>query len=119
MTRTVRDHLEDLQRELTLVLQFTQEGEMAFLRDERTQYAVMMAYARIGEIAKQLPDDLLTAQPQIEWRELKGFRDVLIHRYFDINPARVWEAVEKLPALHSAVTALLAALPPAESDDTP
>ncbi len=55
MNKTTRDHLEDLQHEARLVAQFTREGKEAFLRDERTQYAVMMAYVRIGEIAKQIP----------------------------------------------------------------
>jgi len=119
MKKTIRDHLEDLRHEITLVAQFIEEGREAFLQDERTQYAVMMAYARIGEIAKQIPDETLLAQPYIEWREIKGFRDVLIHRYFDINVVRVWEAVEKLPTLEAAVDALIAALHDDESDDTP
>lgn len=116
MKRSNRDSLEDLQREMALIVQFTREGKDAFLQDERTQYAVMMAYAHIGEIAKQIPDELFSTQPQVEWRELKGFRDILIHRYFDINVERVWAAVEKLSELQQAVDTLLADLPPEESD---
>ncbi|MCB9437339.1 MAG: DUF86 domain-containing protein [Anaerolineales bacterium] len=120
MKKTSRDHLEDIQHELTLVMQFIQEGKNAFLQDARTQYAVMMAYARIGEIVKQIPDEVLARQAQMEWREIKGFRDVLIHRYFDVNMLRVWEAVEKLPVLQMAVETLLDTLPTDdESDDTP
>ena len=114
--RTPRDYLEDLQHEAELVARFTAEGKTAFLGDERIQYAVMMAYARIGEIVKRIPDDLLKTQAQIEWREIKGFRDVLLHRYFAINAERVWEAVEKLPELQKAIEALLQTLP--DEDDT-
>lgn len=71
----------------------------------------MMAYARIGEIAKHIPVDVLETQPQIEWKRLKGFRDILLHRYFEINIGRVWEAGENLPALRAAVETLLASLP--------
>lgn len=67
----------------------------------------MMAYARIGEIVKQIPVEVLTKQPQIAWRDIKGFRDVLIHRYFDVNIERVWEAVEDLPNLRAAVELFL------------
>ena len=116
MKRSNRDSLEDLRHEVALIIHFTREGKDAFLQDERTQYAVMMAYARIGEIAKQIPDDIFSTQPQVEWRELKGFRDVLIHRYFDINLERVWAAVEKLSDLQRAIDALLANLPVEESD---
>lgn len=74
---SARDYLQDLLTEIRLLESFTTEGEQAFYADERTQYAVMMAYARIGEIAKRLPESLLATQPEAEWREIKGFRDVL------------------------------------------
>lgn len=112
--RDVHQYLHDLQAEIAAVERFSTEGKIAFLSDERTQYAVMMAYARIGEIIKRIPDSLLMTQPQVAWKEIKGFRDVLMHRYFDVKIVRVWEAVERLPALRSAVEALLAELPPDE-----
>lgn len=109
--RSLRDYLEDLQAEVDAVVRFTQDGKEAFMDDERNQYAVMMAYARIGEIVKRIPDEVLETQPQIEWRDIKGFRDVLLHRYFDINVVRVWQAVEKLPELQTAVQTLLDQFP--------
>jgi uncharacterized protein with HEPN domain len=72
----------------------------------------MMAYARIGEIAKRIPASILAAQPQIPWADVKGFRDILLHRYGEINIERVWTAVEQLPTLRAAVEAMLDALPP-------
>jgi uncharacterized protein with HEPN domain len=113
----LRDYLEDLMVEINAVAQFTAEGEEAFYADERTQYAVMMAYARIGEIAKQIPNDVLARQSQVEWADVKGFRDVLLHRYFDVKLARVWEAVEKLPALRAAVAALIESLPSEDHEE--
>lgn len=76
-----------------------------------------MRVSRIGEIVKRIPDEILFTQSHIEWREIKGFRDVLLHRYFDVNIERVWEAVEKLSSLKNAVNALLADIP--EDDDQP
>lgn len=77
----------------------------------------MMAYARIGEITKQIPNEVLATQPQVEWADIKGFRDVLLHRYFDIKLVRVWEAVEKLPALRTAAEALLERMSADEESD--
>lgn len=110
--RATRDYLDDLKREVEAVARFTVEGRTAFLQDERSQYAVMMAYARIGEILKRIPDDLLSTQPHVEWKDIKGFRDVLLHRYFEINIERVWQAVEKLAVLQAAIEAMLVSLPP-------
>ncbi|MCC6612618.1 MAG: DUF86 domain-containing protein [Anaerolineae bacterium] len=98
--------------EFAAVERFTANGKAAFLADDRDQYAVMLAYARIGEIVKRIPNEMLATQPQIEWNNIKGFRDVLLHRYFDVSMERVWEAVEKLPDLRAAVETLLASLPP-------
>lgn len=96
--RYLHERLEDLSLEVDKMERFTVAGKEAFFGDDGIQYSVMMAYARIGEIAKNIPNDLLATQPHVEWTQIKGFRDVLIHRYFEINIARVWEAVEKLPA---------------------
>ncbi len=115
--RSLRIIFDDFMREIDLVERFTIKGKMLFMTDERDQYAVMMAYARIGEIAKQIPNDLLDTQPQIAWREIKGFRDVLLHRYFEINIERVWEAVEDLPNLRLAVEALSANVPADDEDN--
>jgi uncharacterized protein with HEPN domain len=115
--REDHEYLADLKREIDTVARFTQTGKEDFLDDDRTQYAVMLAYARIGEIVKRISDSLLATQPQIEWKEIKGFRDVLLHRYFEMKMERVWEAVEKLPALRAAVEALLASLPDADEAD--
>lgn len=76
----------------------------------------MMAYARIGEIAKRIPDAILAQRPEAEWRQIKGFRDVLLHRYNEISPNIVWDAVQKWPVLKAAVEALLTSLPPEEDE---
>lgn len=112
--KAARDYLLDLADEVAAVERFTVDGERAFFTDERIQYAVMMAYARIGEIAKRIPAHLLDTQPAVPWQDVKGFRDILLHRYNEINLERVWEAVEQLPTLRAAVNSMLAALPPEE-----
>lgn len=108
----LREDLLAIQTETRKIARFTQDGEASFWADDRIQYAVMMAYTRIGQLLKQIPEELLANQPQVPWAAIKGFRDVLAHQYHTINLERVWGAVEALPALQDAVDALLAALPP-------
>lgn len=85
---------------------------VAFGRDRKTQLAVIRAFEVIGEVAKRLPDALLDQQASVDWRAVKGFRDVLIHQYDAVDTVIVWDAVERISDVQHAVEALLASLPP-------
>lgn len=81
-----------------------------FAADRLRQDAVVRNFEIIGEAAKLVSEDLKRAAPDVPWRKLAGFRDVLIHRYEQVVPAEVWNAthgeldrvVEKLRALARA-----------------
>lgn len=110
--KSEHDNLLDLLEYIGYLEIFAAEGRENLDLDIKTQLAVSKAYEVIGEIVKRLPDDLLQQQPQIPWKSLKGFRDILIHQYDDIDLDLVWKAVEALPALRDAVETLIANLPP-------
>lgn len=66
--------------------------------------AVCMQYLALGEAVKQL--DKLTGftlqvqAPDQDWKGIMGFRDVLAHQYFNIDPRQVlWITQEALPLL--------------------
>jgi uncharacterized protein with HEPN domain len=81
----------------------------AFLADERTRDAVIRNLEVIGEAAKNLPEEVTTKAPEIEWRKIRGMRDVLAHGYFGMDARVVWSTVTtKVEALRSAVRNLIA-----------
>ncbi|MBM4378382.1 MAG: DUF86 domain-containing protein [Deltaproteobacteria bacterium] len=52
-----------------------------FLRDdERTLAAVERQLFILGEVAKQLPSEVRARHPQVEWRAIMGFPDVVAHK---------------------------------------
>ena len=54
----------------------------------------------MGEAAKRISQHLRDLHPEIPWRRIAGFRDVLIHTYMRIDLDEVWAVVEKdLPVL--------------------
>lgn len=55
----------------------------------------------IGEAARHVPDDFKRKHPQIEWREMIGMRDRLIHGYFGVDYEIVWDVVTTKLALLS------------------
>jgi uncharacterized protein with HEPN domain len=65
------------------------KGKDAFLAESMIQDAVIRNFEVIGEAAKRIPDAYRQANPSIPWRNLAAFRDVLIHQYEGVNPARV------------------------------
>lgn len=80
----------------------------AFDKDLKTQDAVIRVFEIIGEAVKSLPEEWTEKEPEIPWRQISGFRDVLAHAYFAVNSSVVWAAaVEKAPLLKAACLRLL------------
>jgi uncharacterized protein with HEPN domain len=62
------------------------------------------------EATQRLPDDLKATYPDIPWREISGFRNILIHNYLgEIDPLAVATVIKQhLHPLESCVRAMLA-----------
>ncbi|MCS5700952.1 DUF86 domain-containing protein [Cyanobium sp. FGCU-52] len=77
--------------------------------------AVCMQYLALGEAVKQL--DKLTGNtlqdqvPEQDWKGIMGFRDVLAHQYFNVDPRQVlWITQEALPSLRETLVSMLATM---------
>lgn len=91
---------------------YTKNGEKEFQIDTMVQDAVIRNFEIIGEAAKHVPEAYRKAHPEVPWRLMAGFRDVLIHAYEGIDLNRVWQIVRHdLPAVKEAIENLL---PPLE-----
>ncbi|MFQ5881690.1 MAG: DUF86 domain-containing protein [Candidatus Methylomirabilales bacterium] len=94
------------------IVKYVAGGKEAFLADRLTQDAVIRNFEIIGEAAKRVPDAYRQAHPEIPWRGLAAFRDVLIHQYEGVDLLEVWRVIEdELSSLKEAITAIL---PPLE-----
>ncbi len=62
----------------------------------------------IGEAAKNLSHDLKKHHPEVEWGQIVGMRNKLIHYYFGVDWEIVWDVVKnELPTLKGQIEALL------------
>ena len=83
----------------------------AFQEDFKTQDAVIRQFEIIGEAIKAIPESLTAREPDIPWRNIAGFRDVLAHSYFAVDASVVWEAASIHAArLRNACQRLVASL---------
>ena len=58
----------------------------------------------LTESSQRLSDALKATEPQVPWRDLAGFRNILVHGYLGIDLQAVWSVIEQdLPALTAAL----------------
>ena len=65
-----------------------------FNTDEKTQSAVLLQFIQIGELAKRVSDKQ-KATVNIPWKEIMGFRNLIVHEYYDVLLPVVWNILEK------------------------
>ena len=67
-------------------------GQEAFLASEMAQDAVLRNLQTMGQLVGRLPEPLLARYPEVPWRAVVGFRNVLVHDYLGIHLPRVWRS---------------------------
>jgi len=70
------------------------------IQDETLKRAVVRSLEIIGEATKKIPADFKIKWGSINWKNMAGMRDRLIHDYIGINYSIVWDVVRnKIPEL--------------------
>ena len=109
MSREPRLYLEDILEAGRKIQGFCMGmDEGAFLGNDLVSDAVVRNLEIIGEAAKRVPGEWRAQAPEVPWREIAGFRDVIAHAYFGLDLGIVWRVVqEDLPQLLAATQRLL------------
>jgi uncharacterized protein with HEPN domain len=97
--------------------QFTATGRDAFYAQPMIHQAVIRNFEIIGEAAKRVSPAFRQQHPELPWKEMTGFRDVLIHDYEDLNLDEIWNTIVRdLPLLKSGVQKILPPLDQLEQE---
>jgi uncharacterized protein with HEPN domain len=97
--------LGDISDAIDRIQQYTRGMSFdAFSKDRKSVDAVARNLEIIGEAANRLPEDFKNCHSDIEWHKVVGLRHRIIHEYFGIDLAIVWQILQKdLPALREAL----------------
>jgi len=83
-------------------------GKDTFLSSHTLQDAVLRNLQTMSESTQRLSDVVKVRYPEIEWRRISAFRNVLVHNYLGVDLEIIWEIVERdVPKLKRAVLAAL------------
>ncbi len=92
--RDDRARLQDIIEAAEAIEKYSARGREAFEKDELIQAWILRHLQIIGEATRGLSPAFRVQHPDEIWARAVGMRDILVHRYFAIDPDTVWEAVQ-------------------------
>ena len=94
--RGVIEILSDIKEAISRIKKYVTDLNFnQFLKDIKTQDAVVRNFEIIGEAVKLLPDNLKNKSESIPWSKIASIRDRLIHQYFGVNYEIIWAIIEE------------------------
>ena len=79
-----------------------------FAEDRKTVDAVVRNFIIIGEAAIRIPEQVVTENPKIPWRDMSDMRNIVVHEYFGVSNKILWETIQSdLPPLLPLLQKLL------------
>ncbi|AFV98022.1 hypothetical protein B649_08550 [Candidatus Sulfuricurvum sp. RIFRC-1] len=97
--------INDIKESVDAILEYVEGMSFdEFITDRKTYSAVIREFEIIGEASKHLSNELLEKYYDVDWRDIKDFRNLLIHEYFGVDFEIVWNTLHQdLPSLKSVI----------------
>jgi uncharacterized protein with HEPN domain len=109
MSKEPIEFLKHIADECTYLLSVNKDlSKDDFLHDETLKWAVVRSLEIIGEATKKIPADFKVKWSSIQWKNMAGMRDRLIHDYIGVNYSIVWDVFNnKIPELNDQIQEVL------------
>ena len=101
--------LEKIISEIDIAMNFMAEKEISeFLEDEMVKRAIGMTVINIGELVKNVTDEIRTKHKNVPWKQVAGFRDITAHKYQTLRMDDVYMTVKvNFPELRNSLLEIL------------
>ncbi len=102
-------YLQDILNAIERIQEYTDGMEYdTFVDTPLVRDAVFWNLQVIGEAVGQLPATVKEEHNEVPWRDVRDFRNIVVHKYWEIDTRLVWEIIEdRLPALQRQISSLL------------
>jgi len=88
-------YLKDIFEAIEAIESYAVHDFDSFLKDDKTQDAIMFNLVIMGEAANHIPEEIQEAHPEIPWSALIGTRNVIVHGYDQVKLSIVWDIIQK------------------------
>ena len=86
---------------------YASEGKSNFLNDRKTQDAVLRNPQVLAEALRNLTPTYAEQHPEISWKNIAAFRNLIVHEYWGVDLDLVWEILVKdIPFLKEQLKSL-------------
>lgn len=108
----LRDYIEHMLDAVSQIERYVEDlSEDDFLKDRKTQDAVIRNFEILGEAARNIVSaapEFTAAHADVPWSEAYRLRNQVAHGYFDVDLKVVWQTIQRdLPCLKVQLAALL------------
>ena len=109
MSKEPVEYIKHIADECLYLISVSQNlSEDMFLADETLKRAVVRSLEIIGEAAKKVSPDFKVKWNVVQWKNMAGMRDRLIHNYMGVNYTIVWDVVKnKIPELGTQIQEII------------
>lgn len=109
MSKEPTDYLKHIADECEYIISVSSELTKEELLDNETlKRAIVRSLEVIGEATRKIPADFKVKWNAIQWKNMAGMRDRLIHDYIGINYSIIWDVVKnKIPELNTQIQEIL------------
>ncbi|MDD2658899.1 MAG: DUF86 domain-containing protein [Methylococcales bacterium] len=106
--RDDRIYLEHIIDCIDRISEYTENDQFVFMNSQMVQDAVIRNLQTLAESTQKLSDELKVRHPEINWKALSGFRNILVHNYLGLDLSQIWIVIEnRLPPLRDSLEKLL------------